>query len=66
MMSISELDLQICNTDDDPVFSGTELPICTFMAADIEACQAKGKIASVIRILTAEYSPDLGSEHRSP
>lgn len=36
-----------CNTNDNPVFPGTELPNCSFMAADIQACQAKGKIITL-------------------
>ncbi|KLO12185.1 glycoside hydrolase [Schizopora paradoxa] len=37
----------ICSTDNDPVFSGTELPNCSFMASDIETCQAAGKIVTI-------------------
>ncbi|KAF4571382.1 Chitinase 1 [Pleurotus pulmonarius] len=36
-----------CNTNDNAVFPGTELPNCSFMAADIQACQAKGKIITL-------------------
>ncbi|EIN09820.1 glycoside hydrolase [Punctularia strigosozonata HHB-11173 SS5] len=36
-----------CNDVDNPVFSGTDLPNCQFMAADIQACQAKGKIVTL-------------------
>lgn len=37
----------ICSSDSDPTFSGTELAECQFMAADIEACQAKGKLVTL-------------------
>ncbi|KAJ8503581.1 hypothetical protein ONZ45_g10748 [Pleurotus djamor] len=36
-----------CNTNDNGVFSGTELPNCQFLAADIQACQARGKIITL-------------------
>ncbi|OAX37590.1 glycoside hydrolase family 18 protein [Rhizopogon vinicolor AM-OR11-026] len=36
-----------CNTDDDSVFPGTNLPNCSFLASDIEACQAAGKIVTI-------------------
>jgi chitinase len=38
---------QTCNNVDDAVFSGSGLPNCQFMAADIQACQAKGKIITL-------------------
>ncbi|KAI0649549.1 glycoside hydrolase [Trametes meyenii] len=37
----------ICSTVDDPVFPGTSLPDCSFMASDIEFCQSKGKIVTI-------------------
>ncbi|KAG1724705.1 glycoside hydrolase family 18 protein [Suillus paluster] len=36
-----------CNTSDDPVFAGTSLPDCSFLASGIEACQAAGKIVTI-------------------
>ncbi|KAL0954740.1 hypothetical protein HGRIS_003692 [Hohenbuehelia grisea] len=36
-----------CNTNDNGVFPGTELPNCSFLAASIQACQAKGKIITL-------------------
>ncbi|THV02759.1 glycoside hydrolase [Dendrothele bispora CBS 962.96] len=36
-----------CNNVDNPVFPGSSLPNCQFMAADIQACQAKGKIVTL-------------------
>ncbi|KZV72987.1 carbohydrate-binding module family 5 protein [Peniophora sp. CONT] len=33
----------ICNINDDPVFAGTQMPDCTFLAPDIKGCQAAGK-----------------------
>ncbi|KAF5367039.1 hypothetical protein D9758_004070 [Tetrapyrgos nigripes] len=36
-----------CNNVDDPVFPGSTLPNCQFMAADIQACQARGKIITL-------------------
>ncbi|KAJ8594091.1 glycoside hydrolase [Rhizopogon salebrosus TDB-379] len=36
-----------CNNVDDPVFSGTNLPNCSFLASSIEACQAAGKIVTI-------------------
>lgn len=37
----------ICNQYDDSVFPGTALANCSFMASQIEACQAKGKIVTL-------------------
>ncbi|KAH8980872.1 glycoside hydrolase [Lactarius akahatsu] len=37
----------ICNDSDDPVFPGTDLPNCSFLASDIQTCQAKGKIVTI-------------------
>ncbi|KAI0303644.1 glycoside hydrolase superfamily [Multifurca ochricompacta] len=37
----------ICNVNDDSVFPGTDLPNCSFLASDIQACQAKGKIVTI-------------------
>ena len=39
--------LQICNIGKDPVFPGTALPDCSFLASDIQECQAKGKIVTL-------------------
>ena len=39
--------LQTCNTSDDPVFSGSQLPNCQFLASAIETCQSKGKIVTI-------------------
>ncbi|KAJ7475670.1 glycoside hydrolase family 18 protein [Mycena latifolia] len=36
-----------CNSVDDPVFPGTGLANCQFLAAGIEACQAMGKTVSL-------------------
>lgn len=36
-----------CNTADDPVFPGTNLPNCSFLASSIETCQAAGKIVTM-------------------
>ncbi|KAF4622900.1 hypothetical protein D9613_001656 [Agrocybe pediades] len=36
-----------CNPTDNAVFPGTQLPNCAFLAADIQACQAKGKIITL-------------------
>ncbi|KAI0265502.1 glycoside hydrolase superfamily [Russula aff. rugulosa BPL654] len=37
----------ICNIGNSPVFPGTELPDCSFLASDIQECQAKGKIVTL-------------------
>ncbi|KIL67504.1 glycoside hydrolase family 18 protein [Amanita muscaria Koide BX008] len=37
----------ICSSSTNGVFSGTNLANCQFMAADIQACQAKGKIITI-------------------
>lgn len=37
----------ICNVNDDGVFPGTDLPKCSFLASDIQTCQAKGKIVTI-------------------
>ncbi|KAG8859300.1 Chitinase 1 [Tulasnella sp. 330] len=43
-----EIDLaNICSSSSDPVFAGTELANCQFLAADIETCQAAGKIVTI-------------------
>lgn len=39
--------LQICNIGTNPVFPGTALPDCSFLASDIHECQAKGKIVTL-------------------
>ncbi|KAG9039261.1 Chitinase 1 [Tulasnella sp. JGI-2019a] len=36
-----------CSSSSDPVFAGTELANCQFLAADIETCQAAGKIVTI-------------------
>ncbi|GBE88295.1 glycoside hydrolase superfamily [Sparassis latifolia] len=36
-----------CSTADDPVFNGTQMPDCSFLASDIEACQSAGKIVTI-------------------
>ncbi|KAG5718289.1 Chitinase 1, partial [Termitomyces sp. T112] len=36
-----------CNPTDSGVFSGTNLANCQFLAADIQACQTKGKIVTL-------------------
>ncbi|KAF8436485.1 glycoside hydrolase superfamily [Boletus edulis BED1] len=36
-----------CSTVDDPLFPGTNLPKCTFLAAGIETCQKAGKIITL-------------------
>ncbi|KAM5537237.1 hypothetical protein V8D89_009170 [Ganoderma adspersum] len=36
-----------CNPSDDTNFPGTSLPNCQFLASQIEACQAKGKIITL-------------------
>ncbi|KAF5392182.1 hypothetical protein D9757_001373 [Collybiopsis confluens] len=36
-----------CNDVDDAVFPGTDLANCQFMAADIQTCQAAGKIVTL-------------------
>jgi chitinase len=38
---------QICNGNDNPVFPGTTLPNCGFMAQDIQTCQSKGKAVTI-------------------
>ncbi|KAE9406929.1 glycoside hydrolase, partial [Gymnopus androsaceus JB14] len=37
----------ICSSDDDPVFPGSQLANCQFMATDIQTCQAAGKIITL-------------------
>ncbi|KAH7098349.1 glycoside hydrolase [Auriculariales sp. MPI-PUGE-AT-0066] len=36
-----------CNANDNEVYNGTALPKCEFLSADIEKCQAKGKIVTL-------------------
>jgi chitinase len=38
---------QICNAETNSVFPGTSLPDCSFLASDIQECQAKGKIVTL-------------------
>ncbi len=38
---------QTCNQWDDPVYSGTALANCSFLAQDIKTCQAAGKIVTL-------------------
>ena len=33
--------------NDDPVFAGSQLPQCSFLASAIETCQSKGKIVTI-------------------
>ncbi|KAI0351780.1 glycoside hydrolase [Trametes cingulata] len=45
---VPSIDLSnICSTADDPVFSGTNMPDCSFLASDIQFCQSKGKIVTI-------------------
>ncbi|KZT59086.1 carbohydrate-binding module family 5 protein [Calocera cornea HHB12733] len=45
---LPELNLaNTCSSVTQPVFNGTELANCQFLAADIEACQAAGKIVTI-------------------
>nr|VWO94999.1 Endochitinase 2 (EC (Chitinase 2) [Ganoderma boninense] len=45
---LPSLDLSnVCNVVDSPVFPGTNLPNCTFLAEDIKTCQSKGKIVTL-------------------
>ncbi len=44
---IQSMYIQTCNNVDDPVFAGSGLANCQFMASDIQACQAKGKIITL-------------------
>ncbi|KAJ8454693.1 hypothetical protein ONZ51_g12886 [Trametes cubensis] len=37
----------ICSTSDDPLFPGTDMPDCSFLASDIQFCQSKGKIVTI-------------------
>ncbi|KAI0733488.1 glycoside hydrolase superfamily [Fomitopsis betulina] len=36
-----------CSTANDPVFNGTQLPDCSFLASDIQTCQSAGKIVTM-------------------
>lgn len=38
---------QICSSYGSSLFAGTALPDCSFLASDIEKCQAKGKIVTL-------------------
>src|SRR5260370_41248799 len=38
---------QICNAGTNSVFPGTSLLNCSFLASDIQECQAKGKIVTL-------------------
>ncbi|KAF7969554.1 hypothetical protein HWV62_26963 [Athelia sp. TMB] len=45
---LPSLDLSnICGVSSYPAFAGTALPNCGFLAADIQTCQAKGKIVTI-------------------
>ena len=46
---------QTCNVNDNPVFSGTQLPNCQFLASSIQTCQSKGKTI-LLSIGGATYS----------
>ncbi|GJJ14436.1 hypothetical protein Clacol_008700 [Clathrus columnatus] len=37
----------ICSSNSDPTFPNSELAECQFLTADIEACQAKGKLVTL-------------------
>ncbi|KAM5537231.1 hypothetical protein V8D89_009164 [Ganoderma adspersum] len=37
----------VCNPSGDPVFPGSELPDCSFLASQIQTCQSKGKIVTL-------------------
>ncbi|KAF8516863.1 glycoside hydrolase superfamily [Gautieria morchelliformis] len=37
----------ICSTANNPVFNGTNLVNCQFLASDIQTCQSKGKIVTL-------------------
>ncbi|KAJ3524077.1 hypothetical protein NM688_g8625 [Phlebia brevispora] len=45
---LPSLDLaNTCSSSSDPVFSGSQLPDCSFLASAIETCQSKGKIVTI-------------------
>ncbi|KAI0635520.1 glycoside hydrolase [Trametes polyzona] len=45
---VPSIDLSnICSSVDDPVFPGTSMPDCSFLASDIQFCQSKGKIVTI-------------------
>ncbi|KAF7795681.1 hypothetical protein EIP86_006846 [Pleurotus ostreatoroseus] len=45
---LPSLDLaNICSTSGDPVFDGTQLPNCQFLASAIQTCQSKGKAVTL-------------------
>ncbi|KAI9000482.1 glycoside hydrolase [Trametes punicea] len=45
---VPSIDLSnICSSANDPVFPGTNMPDCSFLASDIEFCQSKGKIVTI-------------------
>ncbi|KAI0761004.1 glycoside hydrolase [Trametes elegans] len=45
---VPSIDLSnICSTVDDPIFPGTDMPDCSFMAQDIQFCQSRGKIVTI-------------------
>ncbi|KAH9885775.1 glycoside hydrolase superfamily [Cubamyces lactineus] len=45
---VPSIDLaNICSTTDDPLFPGTDMPDCSFLASDIQFCQSKGKIVTI-------------------
>ena len=39
--------MQICSVTADPVFPGSQLPDCSFLASAIQTCQSKGKIVTI-------------------
>ena len=39
--------VQTCSSVSNPVFEGTQLPNCSFLASDIQSCQAAGKIVTI-------------------
>ena len=38
---------QVCNPSGDPLFPGSDLPDCSFLASQIQTCQSKGKIVTL-------------------
>ena len=45
--SLTTVVSQICSPSGDPVFPGSQLPNCDFLASDIQTCQSKGKIVTI-------------------
>ena len=38
---------QTCNPTDNATFPGTQMPDCSALASDIQACQANGKLVTI-------------------